>query len=379
MAGMTCLGLGAGLISLFGFFVEPVATEFSVGVATINIAPVALLLVPGIIAPMVGRLVDSWPIRKMLLGGSAFAMLSLFSISLSSSLWQAGLGFLGFAIGITFYGPVVVNGLMVKLYSGREGRALALAALGISVASVTLPPAIGAALAWLDWRQTLAVLSLSLLVVLWLWILLGIPADAGAEVDAPERSVDRGIYRQREFWLVGITVALTFNAMVILTICYPPLFTSRGFSAMQAGLFLAAAGTGGALGKLTVAMLADQLRLHARFFVAFLLLLKLLGLMMLFKADTALWVAASVAVMGFSGGAFLPMHPYLNSRYFPADVIGQVNGAQGPLFLPLGLVGPPLAGYVFDQTGSYSLVLVGLAGLLALAVVAVITLPRSRF
>ena len=152
MAGMTCLGLGAGLISLFGFFVGPVAAEFSVGVATVNIAPVALLLVPGVIAPLVGRLVDSWPIRKMLLAGSAFAMLSLFSISFSASLWQAGLGFLGFAIGITFYGPVVVNGLMVKIYSGREGRALAVVALGIRVASVTLPPAIGVALQWLDWR-----------------------------------------------------------------------------------------------------------------------------------------------------------------------------------------------------------------------------------
>jgi cyanate permease len=136
---------------------------------------------------------------------------------------------------------------------------------------------------------------------------------------------------------------------------------------------------GGALGKLTVALLADQLRPYARFFVASLLLLKLLGIVMLFGADTALWVSVSVAVMGFSGGAFLPMHPYLNSRYFPADIIGQVNGAQGPLFLPLGLVGPPLAGYAYDQTGSYALVLAGLGALLVLAVVAVMALPRSRF
>ncbi|TDG15485.1 MFS transporter [Seongchinamella unica] len=379
MAGMTCLGLGAGLISLFGFFVEPVAAEFAVGVATINIAPVALLLVPGLIAPMVGRLVDSWPIRRMLLGGCAFAMLSLFAISLSSSLWQAGLGFLGFAIGITFYGPVVVNGLMVKLYANQQGRALAVAALGISVASVTLPPVIGASFEWLDWRQTLALMSLSLLAVLWLWILLAIPADAGAVVDAVERKLDRGFYRQREFWLVGITVALTLNVMVIMTICYPPLFSNRGFSAIEAGLFLAVAGSGGALGKLIVALLADLFRPHARFFAAALLLLNMLGLLMLLQADTTVLVAVSVAVMGFSGGAFLPMHPYLNSRYFPAGVIGQVNGAQGPLFLPLGLVGPPLAGYVYDRTGSYDLVVAGLAAIMLLAVVVVLILPRSRY
>ena len=375
---MTCLGLGAGLISLFGFFVEPLSKEFGVGVATLNIAPVALLLVPGIIAPLVGRLVDSWPIRRMILGGSAFALLSLFAISFSSSLLQAGLGFLCFAIGITFYGPVVVNGLMVKLYPGKEGRALAIAALGISVASVTLPPTIGAALQVVDWRQALGFMSIALLAILWLWVLLGIPANAGAVVQTQAAKVDRGIYRQAEFWLVGITVALTFNAMVILTICYPPLLSNRGFSAVEAGLFLAVAGTGGALGKITIALLADKLQPYARWLAAALLLVKLMGLLLLLLSDNVYMVIASVALMGFSGGAFLPMHPYLNSRYFEADIIGQVNGAQGPLFLPLGLVGAPLAGYVYDQTGSYNLVLMGLAALVLLAIVSVLALPRSR-
>ncbi|MCX2973964.1 MFS transporter [Halieaceae bacterium IMCC8485] len=379
LAGMTCLGLGAGLIGLFGFFVEPLSQEFGVGVATLNIAPVALLLVPGIIAPLVGRLVDVWPIRRMILGGSALALLSLLAISFSSSLLQAGIGFLCFSIGITFYGPVVINGLMVKLYPGQEGRALAIAALGISIASMTLPPAMGAALQIVEWREALAVMSIVLLAIVWLWVLLGIPADAGAVADSPQAKVDREIYRRAEFWMVGITVALTLNVMVILTICYPPLLASRGFTAVEAGLFLAVGGAGGALGKLTVAVLADKLRPHTRWFAAAILLVKLVGLILLLMTDVTYLIVVSVAMMGFSGGAFLPMHPYLNSRYFKADIIGQVNGAQGPLFLPLGLVGAPLAGYVFDQTGSYTLVLVGLALILLLAILSVLALPRSRF
>ena len=54
------------------------------------------------------------------------------------------------------------------------------------------------------------------------------------------------------------------------------------------------------------------------------------------------------------------MHPYLNSRYFDATIISQINGAQMPLFLPFGLVGAPLAGYAFDQTGNYSGALAGI-------------------
>ena len=38
------------------------------------------------------------------------------------------------------------------------------------------------------------------------------------------------------------------------------------------------------------------------------------------------------------------MHPYLNSRYFDATIISQINGAQMPLFLPFGLVGGAACG-----------------------------------
>ncbi len=83
----------------------------------------------------------------------------------------------------------------------------------------------------------------------------------------------------------------------------------------------------------------------------------------------------ALCLLGFGIGAFIPMHPYLNSRYFDAAIISQVNGAQAPLFLPFGLVGAPLAGYVFDQTGSYHMVLIALAVTLAVAALLVLRLP----
>ena len=46
-----------------------------------------------------------------------------------------------------------------------------------------------------------------------------------------------------------------------------------------------------------------------------------------------------------------------------------------PLFLPLGIIGAPLAGYVFDQTGQYDIVLVALTVVLALAALVALRLP----
>ena len=80
ISGMLCLALGPGLIGIYGFFVEPLSREFGVGVALLNLGPVALILVPGIIAPLVGKLADRVPMRTMLLTGATLAMLALFAL-----------------------------------------------------------------------------------------------------------------------------------------------------------------------------------------------------------------------------------------------------------------------------------------------------------
>ena len=92
IAGMFFLGFGAGLIGTYGFFIEPLSREFGVGVAVLNLAPVALLLVPGIISPFIGRLVDRVPIRRLILVGVTVAMGSLLLVSRAPSLALAGAG-----------------------------------------------------------------------------------------------------------------------------------------------------------------------------------------------------------------------------------------------------------------------------------------------
>jgi predicted MFS family arabinose efflux permease len=375
---MTCLGLGAGLIGIFGFFAGPVSREFGVGLATINIAPVALLLAPGLLSPLVGKLVDRLPIRRIILTGVAVAMLSLLATSRAPTLALAGLGFACFAVGLILYGPVVINGLMVKMYPGSEARAVAIAAIGISVASATLPPLVGMLLTVTDWRQALGALSIGLWIVLTLVVVFGISADAGSSLQERGQRVQRDIYRRREFWLVGLCVALGLNVTIVLAICYPPLFVSRGYSVTDAGWFLAMGGFSGLIGKSLVAWLGDAGRYYARWLAALLLLIQVVGASLLLLAQDTSLLLPAVCLLGFGGGAFIPMHPYLNSRYFDVAIVGQVNGAQMPLFLPLGLTGPPLAGYVFDRFGSYDLVLTAIMVVLVCATVFAVMLPTNE-
>jgi cyanate permease len=143
----------------------------------------------------------------------------------------------------------------------------------------------------------------------------------------------------------------------------------------DAGRFLAISGLSGLAGKSCLAWLGDATRYYAKWLVAALLLLQIAGLGLLFTSNDASGVIPAMCLLGFGIGAFVPLHPYLNSRYFDAAISSQVIGAQAPLFLPFGLVGAPLAGYVFDQTGSYDMVFVALAITLGVAALLVIKLP----
>jgi predicted MFS family arabinose efflux permease len=377
LTGIFCMGLGPGLISIYGFFVEPLSQEFGVGVAVLNIGPVALLLVPGIVAPMIGKLADRLPIRNILLTGASLAMLSLFAISQAPTLWLVALGFLCFSLGLTLYGPVVINGLMVKIYPGREARALAVVAIGISLASATLPPLVGSLLADLGWRVVLQSLAAGLLVVLWLLIPVGTPGGVVGAASAGDGSVVNTFYRDGAFWLIGLCVAMGLNVSIVLAVCYPPIFASLGYSVEYAGWFLALSGVAGLAGKSCLAWLGDATRQYAKWLAAALLLLQGIGLILLFAAVDVTGVIVALSLIGFGTGAFIPMHPYLNSRYFEAAIISHVNGAQMPLFLPFGLVGAPLAGYVYDQTGNYDAVLIALAVTLSVAALLVLRLPTQ--
>jgi predicted MFS family arabinose efflux permease len=378
LTGMMCFALGAGLIGVYGFFAEHLAREFDVGLATINIGPVALLLVPGVMGPLVGKLVDRVPIRRIMLTGATIAMVSLCVSSSANSLFVAALGFVGFSLGLSMYGPVVVNGLLIKLYPGREARALAFAAMGISVATALLPPLVGVMLINLEWRMALTVLAVGVLLLLWLCILLGIPANAGVAIIDPEAAkADSNIYRQRSFWLVGTCVALVMNVAIIMAICYPPHFTSQGYTLAQAGLFISAAGIAGLFGKAALAVFAGTVSRHTKTVAIGLIAGQAIGLSLLLIATGVGQTLLVLCLAGACSGGFIPMHPYLNSRYFEARIIGRVNGAQMPLFLPLGLVGAPLAGYLYDQQGHYETVLMGLVCVLLVAILLASFLPSA--
>ncbi|MEH6549749.1 MAG: MFS transporter [Pseudomonadales bacterium] len=377
---LLCQGLGMGLVGIYGFFVNPLAEEFGVGIATINTGAVFLLVVPAFIAPLVGKLVDRFPIRNIMLIGVFVGMGALVGLSQAPSLGLITACFILYAAGLVMYGPLTNNSLLVKLYQENTGRALAIAAMGVSLATVVIPIWVAWLLESYSWRESLATIAISLYIILSLVIVLGLPKHqtdanslAGTKSDKSDDKTQ--LLKSPPFWLIGLAVAITFNVALVMGICYPPHFIDIGFTNTDAALFISGGGAGGIAGKILVASLADKFKSRIRTLAIALLMLQILGLSILMNVSEFYLVLIGVVIAGSGAGGFIPMHPFLNSAYFKADIIGRVNGAQMPFFLPFGLVGAPLAGYTFDVSGHYYVVFFGLIVAILFAIALIILLP----
>ena len=102
------------------------------------------------------------------------------------------------------------------------------------------------------------------------------------------------------------------------------------------------------------------------------------GLLALLVVGTHGLLFAAVAVYGFAhGGLFTVVAPTV-AEYFGTRAHGAIFGGI-VFFGTLGAaVGPAMAGWIFDVTGSYDYAFTGLAVMGALGLALVISLPSRR-
>jgi cyanate permease len=78
-----------------------------------------------------------------------------------------------------------------------------------------------------------------------------------------------------------------------------------------------------------------------------------LGIWLTLQADAAPLMFASTATFGMGIGGNLLLQNYIWAAYYGRQNLGAIRGVVQPITLLFGGIGPPLAGYVRDASGSY--------------------------
>lgn len=367
---------GPIIVPTFGVFFKPLSQEFGWSRAEVSLAFSLMTLVGGGAVVVVGRLVDRFGARTVILPSVVLFGLGVLSLSfLSASLWHFYALYL--VLGVVGSGttPVAYSKVISHWFDKRRGVALALATAGISVGAFLMAPVAQALVTAVGWRRAYMVLGLLTIVgtlpVVGLLLkespqLMGLAPDGVLRADAGIASQDgqgqglsgREAWHSGSFWLmVGafFLASVSFHGCIIHLV---PLLTDRGFTPQSAALAMSVVATGGFVGHVGCGYLLD--RVFAPYVAVGFFGGAALGISLLWNGVGGALAFVAAGLLGLLVGAELDLMAYMVSRYFGLRAFGEIYSYAFAAFVLGAVIGPLLMGGGFDAAGSYSLVLSGL-------------------
>lgn len=227
----------------FGVLVKPVAAEYGLLRADMNIGLMVLLVGMALFSPIVGRALDRWPGHIVVIGGAVLFASGCALIAMASSLPIMILGtFCLVAFGTAALGPLTGSTLTARCFGAGRGRALGIVSVSSSVGGLLVLPA----MAWLvegyGWRAAVVAMGVAVLLVgVGLGWLVRVPGDVATHRStgggAPGWTVGKAI-ATGDFWFIVLAVGLMMavdQALLASLIAYS---TDRGFSLQSSTLIV---------------------------------------------------------------------------------------------------------------------------------------------
>jgi MFS family permease len=366
------MGYGPIVTFTFGVFFKPLSQEFGWNRAQVSLAFSLSLLIMSVAFPFVGRLVDRFGARRVIVPSVLFFGFGLICFSLlSARLWH--LYALYLILGVVGGGtaPVPYSNVISHWFDKRRGLALGLAMVGLGLSTFIMPSLAQTLITTGGWRQAYIVIGLMVMVVaipvVALFLtetpqMLGLAPDGETTGSQAARSdpQQEGMslpeaWHTDTFWLMVSAFFLMSASVHGCLIHLVPLLTDRGVSAQNAALATSLLGGALLLGRVGAGYLLDRFFASAVavcFFCG-----AALGFILLWSGVTGSLAFAAAFLVGLGMGAEGDIIAYLVSRYFGLRAFGEIYGYAFAAFTLGGVVGPLLMGVGFDSTGSYGLVL----------------------
>jgi MFS family permease len=362
----------AGFAATYSFsaFLAPLEREFSASRGDVSLVFSIAICLYFLLGAATGPLAARIGARPTILLGIAILALGLFLAGSASTIGGVFLGYgLGIGLGIACtYVPSVAA--VQPWFTAQRGLASGLAVAGIGVGTLAGPPFAELLINAFGWRSAFAALAVTVLVVGGLaGALVTTPDTRGA---APAEPVGPALRSGSFRWLYagGVLIGVgTFIPFVHLV----PYAEALGVPRATAVLLVGAIGAGSTAGRFLLGGLADRFgrdRSLAAMYAA-------CGIsLLLWLAASETWELFAIALaFGVSYGGFVALMPALT-----ADLFGprRASAVIGVLYTSVGwgaLLGPSLAGYAYDFSGSYVLP-IATGGILDL--LAAVTVLKAR-
>lgn len=370
---------GTFITQLFvvGFFTYSVSLlvpfvrdEFGVSMAEVMYSLSAGTFGGMLLLPVAGMMLDRYPVRWIMSAGALLFATGLWALGNSTSITQYIILFgLTMAIANAFAGSTASSTTISRWFTASRGRALGISAIGTSVGGIAIPVLVTWWLQAHGWRTTLEYLALTIALVVFPILFLtirGKPSDIGllpegastttAQPEASGRELTlMDILRMPSYWYLGLSLGLLFSVYTSILANIAPYAIGIGVTAAEASSLIMAVAVMGFVGKLAFGMAADKMKPKVGLWLAMAFILSSFLILSTEPSFTIMLVAAGL--LGLASGGLVPIWGTLMATIFGLVSYGRAMGIMGPLITLCVMPGFAVVGSLFDQTGSYQLIL----------------------
>ena len=332
----------------------------------------------------VGVYVDRFGARPLMLIGATLLAGALFAVAEVRELWQWVLLRGVFSmLGAALLGNLAVNVTLSKWFVEQRGRAIGIAAIGVSSSGAVLPPIMTWYVDEFGWPAAWRVLAVGVVV-------LGYPAaammrrtpeDYGQHPDGKSaRQMAEGggaraiadfansftraqAIRTRALYLLIVTFglgSLGLMTMVVLTI---PYLTDSGFGRGQAAIMVSILAVPAGVSKPIWGWMADAWSERLSTSLSFAMNAAAMAIIVAAaQAGAVPLLAVGFFLVGWGIGGQIPLQETIWASYFGRRHIGAVRSAALPFTMLIAASGPILVASYFDAFGNYDAAMLAVGG-----------------
>jgi MFS family permease len=323
-------------------------------------------LVHGAVNPVVGALCDRLrPMRLMAAGGFALG-LALWADSYISAPWHLYLGFGVFtAIAVAAAGWVPALVQVQRDFQDKLGLALGIVSSGVGVGMLLVVPLTQLLIDAYGWRTAFRVLAA--ICVLWI-----VPSSLFLHLRSPVRRPAPEPTAVTQKSLPDVTLAqatrgspfwLMLAAFFFGNICSQTLhvhqvayLVDQGVSALVAASVVGVVGFASIVGKTGGGWLSDRVEREVVYVAGIVVMLAAVAALAAIGQAPARWAIYGYAVLlGLGYSVTASLIPAMVSDRFSGPHFGAIVGAGLMGSAAGSALGPWIAGYLFDRTGSYAI------------------------
>jgi MFS family permease len=365
-----------GLPGYYDFFMTELKLSYTQVAYGNAFSKVAVAVLFGFIA---GRLVDRIGPRRPMIFGILCVGVALVGLSTVTSFWPFLLFWVFNALAYLFGGPLPNQVLLSRTFQQARGKAMGIAYVGIGVGFFFVPQISKLLTGWVGWRDALKILGLIAVAAALPLVLLLREGDTSAPTPATPKTPApplRDVLRSRSFYLLAIGSMASIGA-VGGTNQHLKLLLTKNLMWSQDAAFnlLSWVAAASLVGRLGAGWLADRIGPKRVMLLVYMLVTGATLILVTGPSGPGLYLFAVVFGLGL-GGEYLII-PLMAGELFGTAILGRVMGIVLAADGIAEATFPILAGYLRDQTGSYTLSWKVLTALAAVGAVAVMMLPTS--